>query len=340
MIRDNSIDIAKGIGIFLVVWGHTFEACPIRREIYFFHMPLFFFLAGCFVRKDNIKVVFYKRMRTLLVPFAFFYVASLIIKLGKAMSSNPLLDTILNFDFSLTNVNYVLWFIPALFLSSIIFHLCVNRISGGVKLSIAVLSVSLIGYVLCYYNVNFFDVLYLPQALCVTVFLLLGNIYHRVENKQRTLCISLLFCLPFFIFSIIANKAEVDIAVKVVGSNYLLFVVNAIFGISLTLLFSNMISKYKISIILENLGLYSLFIYGFHANSKILNPIILQSMHILGYEGDTALLSSNIIYGFVKTFYCLLIFFVIGYILKRYIPYFFGYSKEDKILKKLKTNNE
>ena len=42
--RDKSIDIAKGIGIILVVYGHL--ACPISEEIFLFHMPLFFLLSG------------------------------------------------------------------------------------------------------------------------------------------------------------------------------------------------------------------------------------------------------------------------------------------------------
>lgn len=39
--RDNSIDIVKGWGIILVIWGHTSHF--LFNEIYAFHMPLFFF---------------------------------------------------------------------------------------------------------------------------------------------------------------------------------------------------------------------------------------------------------------------------------------------------------
>lgn len=43
-MRDSTIDIAKGIGIFLVVLGHfTVFASPLYHYIYLFHMPLFFF---------------------------------------------------------------------------------------------------------------------------------------------------------------------------------------------------------------------------------------------------------------------------------------------------------
>ena len=46
MQRDKSIDLLKGIGIFLVVIGHS--GCPdiFHRVIYGFHMPLFFMASG------------------------------------------------------------------------------------------------------------------------------------------------------------------------------------------------------------------------------------------------------------------------------------------------------
>lgn len=49
MRRSTFIDIAKGIGIILVVLGHLDTNGQISREvIYSFHMPLFFLLSGIF----------------------------------------------------------------------------------------------------------------------------------------------------------------------------------------------------------------------------------------------------------------------------------------------------
>ena len=49
MNRNLSIDNAKGIGILLVVWGHFLVPDPpLFKEIFYFHMPLFFIIAGCF----------------------------------------------------------------------------------------------------------------------------------------------------------------------------------------------------------------------------------------------------------------------------------------------------
>ncbi len=51
--RLDFIDIAKGIGIILVVTGHLLPvAAGLHVLIYSFHMPLFFFLSGFFLRQD------------------------------------------------------------------------------------------------------------------------------------------------------------------------------------------------------------------------------------------------------------------------------------------------
>lgn len=49
-IRNQAIDIAKGVGIFLVVYGHTIKGTEFRTFLYAFHMPLFFVISGLFFR--------------------------------------------------------------------------------------------------------------------------------------------------------------------------------------------------------------------------------------------------------------------------------------------------
>ena len=73
--RDLTIDIAKGICIFLVVLGHCHDAGFIRHYIYLFHMPLFFFLSGMFFHpEEKLAYGIYKKVRTLIVPYLFFAV--------------------------------------------------------------------------------------------------------------------------------------------------------------------------------------------------------------------------------------------------------------------------
>ncbi|MCD7778938.1 MAG: acyltransferase family protein [Clostridiales bacterium] len=50
--RLEEIDIAKGIGIILVILGHAGNI-PGKTFIYSFHMPLFFILSGMVMKKDT-----------------------------------------------------------------------------------------------------------------------------------------------------------------------------------------------------------------------------------------------------------------------------------------------
>lgn len=72
--RNGTVDVAKGIGIFFVVLGHnwlsTHEADELHRVIFSFHMPLFFFLAGIFLRApDGILRFAIGRTESLLKPY-------------------------------------------------------------------------------------------------------------------------------------------------------------------------------------------------------------------------------------------------------------------------------
>lgn len=77
------IDVAKGVGIVLVSFGHlrngdgesvwlpTLDA-PIDA-IYLFHMPLFFLLGGLtFSRRGGFKAFLARKAKTLLVPYYVF----------------------------------------------------------------------------------------------------------------------------------------------------------------------------------------------------------------------------------------------------------------------------
>jgi fucose 4-O-acetylase-like acetyltransferase len=66
------VDIAKGIGIILVIVGHTI-ALEYSAPIYTFHMPLFIFLSGFVFHlsqgKHSVRITIVKRVLSLLLPF-------------------------------------------------------------------------------------------------------------------------------------------------------------------------------------------------------------------------------------------------------------------------------
>lgn len=68
--RDQSIDVAKGIGMLMVVFGHT--QSQYIQLVYQFHLPLFFFLSGVVFNEkkvDNIKKFVLNKIKNLWLPF-------------------------------------------------------------------------------------------------------------------------------------------------------------------------------------------------------------------------------------------------------------------------------
>lgn len=80
MRRNEAIDIAKGLGIFLVVIGHTISPVSagnvfwtnVYQILYTFHMPLFFFLSGAvssLIRGENKCQLIKSRIIRLMLPY-------------------------------------------------------------------------------------------------------------------------------------------------------------------------------------------------------------------------------------------------------------------------------
>lgn len=74
--RNQSVDLAKTLGMALVVLGHCSGygendlSVGIRNFIYQFHIPLFFFLSGfCFNPSEDWRTFIIKKMRRLYLPF-------------------------------------------------------------------------------------------------------------------------------------------------------------------------------------------------------------------------------------------------------------------------------
>lgn len=332
MKRDVSVDIAKGLGIILVVWGHTFDACPISNWIFLFHMPLFFFVAGFFMKKEEGDAVFfYKKVRTLLIPFLFFYGCSVVIKgLLKYHSTGDWHFITLPKFYALSNINYPLWFIICLFFTVIIFHFLYK-----LKYSyIGFILLAIIGAALFRYQISL--PLYLSQAFVVSLLLYIGKLCYSTKNKIKTLLILLFITLPFFIYSGI-TKVKIDLRGLTINCNFILFLLSSLGGISLTCLLSILLAKTKLSGVMSTLGRYSLFIFGLHANNRFLDPLAIKLTNIFS-SIPSQFIHENIGFGIIKTIICVLFFLAVGIILKKIFPFFFGYSLDDKILEKLQKS--
>lgn len=127
--RSETLDIAKGIGIILVVLGHSWLVLDnpgiLFQIIYSFHVPLFFFLSGIFV-KENIQTIhfIFNKAESLLKPYL---AISLLIVLFSFIKSH-LVSSDFSFSKNLIDIVYAsggkivstpTWFLPSLFITLI-----------------------------------------------------------------------------------------------------------------------------------------------------------------------------------------------------------------------------
>jgi polysaccharide biosynthesis protein PslL len=138
--RIEYIDIARGIGILLVVMGHNDFAVVspfLYKLIYSFHMPLFFFLSGYFL---NTTIGFWafvkKRFNSLLKPFFFtiFMIYFMSISFGNIGFDTAIRRIAKSFYGAGHYLDWVqLWFLPHLFAVSLyayVFYKVMGRVNN------------------------------------------------------------------------------------------------------------------------------------------------------------------------------------------------------------------
>lgn len=133
--RIEYFDIARGIGIILVIIMHTqYISDGVRGYITNFDMPLFFVVSGMliYIKKESerdIKELFKKKLKTFLVPYAWFSVLLLIIHavniylgyFSKEEFIRSLIRTVILYGDS------ILWFLPTLLLGEMLAIFLLNR---------------------------------------------------------------------------------------------------------------------------------------------------------------------------------------------------------------------
>ena len=75
--RLDYVDIAKGLAMLAIVWGHIMLVGWSHNFVYGFHIFIFFFLSGMMFRKekyDSIVSLLKKRFKTLFLFICYFLV--------------------------------------------------------------------------------------------------------------------------------------------------------------------------------------------------------------------------------------------------------------------------
>lgn len=192
--RIEYIDIAKGIGIILVVLGHTLNQhklpCLYIRS---FHMPLFFFISGlCFsFDKYNSSVTFInKRYRQIIIPLINFLLLSILVSISITPQYYPP-------ELLFQRMPGAMWFLLVLFIVEIIYFFF-GKYAKNIYAIITFLIINaFIGILLHREKIS------LPYNIS-TVFISVfyygtGNISRRYDMQKIYKCL----CLPLLLLPLI-----------------------------------------------------------------------------------------------------------------------------------------
>ncbi|MCR3757913.1 acyltransferase family protein [Clostridium felsineum] len=324
MERNRSIDIAKGIGILLVLLGHRSIPDIMVKFIYSFHIPLFFLISGYLYRDKGEGYFLYvkHKFKTIIVPYIFFWIISLGIQLI-AMNFNILSrvngkELISEFFYLTPNGfwNGPLWFLVCLFVVYVLYY-PVNKLLYNRKFYFIFIGLFLaLGW-----SVSEFKI-YLPLKLDVAftgiAFYIMGDFAKNIKIKFKLNTIPMLLIMAFLtlILSIGLNNTIVQMIVDRYG-NYLVFIVTSLTGSLSIIILSNLIGEFKL---LEWLGKNSLAIMGLHfiIFIVILDPIQSALKLPLGNFFFRSLVT------LVDIGICLAVLKPIIEAINKYLPFIFG----------------
>lgn len=146
--RVTYLDMAKGVGIVLMVTGHLIGSVqtidyktyfePIYQWIASFHMPLFFIISGIllWITKEESRDLcqsIYRKARTLLLPYATFSIIYIVMNIYTCIFHPDLLEFSDLGKFFIYTLTFrgvsVLWFLPTLFFGKVLFLWCRKRLT-------------------------------------------------------------------------------------------------------------------------------------------------------------------------------------------------------------------
>ena len=286
--RIEYIDIARGIGILLVVLGHNdfgYISPFGYKLIYSFHMPLFFFLSGYFLNVSVPFVDFFKkRFNSLLKPYFFtiFLIYFTSVSFDNMGFENALRRIAKSLYASTIYIDWVqLWFLPHLFVVSLyafLFFAILRRWDnryirwGALIVTLGLSSLLLPNFYP--FDISIFGKQYelfglpfnLDLVLLSGFFFILGSEVRQVASEEAFENPILLIGTGLALFGLVYFfGARSDFSIRIYES-YVINTLEAILGILFVLCLSRQIELRtdRLAGLFKYLGQISLFILVFH----------------------------------------------------------------------------
>ncbi len=245
------IDAAKGIGIFLVVYGHCMA--PHNHYVYLFHMPLFFIISGyLFNSRNTWKQFFWRKFTTLYIPFIGWNAVVILTRLfGGLIRGDIETSTIV---WHLRTLGYTFltfakdgdymgatWFLGALFLISVLYKTLYAYLKD-VKYKQE--------FILLFFTVNAIIVFFInlprlqSRTFILGMFFALGHWVKLHEKELHAFNNVVIALWAAVIFTLIGHNISVSMSENEY-SNRMLFVIGACAGTYITVFVSMCMSRFR-----------------------------------------------------------------------------------------------
>lgn len=305
LTRLKYFDMAKGIGIFLVILGHLqgeqfFSLIPFLAPIcvwiFSFHMPLFFIISGMLIRykedtERDMPSLISKRFKGIMIPYLWFSLFYYLIVVYAYISGNIGSDTLFTqayYIFSLYGMS-VLWFLPALFIGELLFLFLIKKFGGKIT-AIFVTCLTTIATTLNLLLKNVSCETYVQERLCelavtllrpifVCSFVALGYlIFSFLKQREKASISELAMGLIMILANIFLHKlnGSVDFRSLVIGNPLLYYICALLGSVGLILLCKNIPNIKPVSVFGES----SLIVMAVHNNETILYLGMKLSMYV------------------------------------------------------------
>lgn len=238
--RKKGLDVARGIGIFFIVWSHTMaDGEPLRCFLFSFHVPLFFIISGYFFSNQKGKNIRrYLKWFSLYVTLSVLDIFVLLVFNPALFSQKTVVKGMLGMDSQLI-FNSPKWFLLCLIELQILMT-AVDKLKVQLQIIIVIVAVVLGG------TIHGSWVLGLNLVFATFPFFYLGyllrkqSMYEKVKEKiSRPVCVISAIVMMLVTWGGSQVNGMVSVQKQQYG-NYILFLVCALCG-SMTVILTGML---------------------------------------------------------------------------------------------------
>lgn len=323
--RNIKIDVLKGLGMLIVVFGHMQLDPRLYALIFSFHMPLFFVISGILFKKTSIRKLFF----SLVIPYVSLGIIILLcssLYYGNGDELTYLLNLLLG-----STVNHrftpspALWFISCLLVMKVIGNLLSNYIENPNKLLLISLACCLIGLTINHFIPPRLVLWNIDIAFFAMPFFLYGRaaykFYTNQSLKQKLISITVggLALLLLVKFNGMVNIFRFNY-----GHNIAAYYASGFIGTYLTFFLSELVSKNnKIKVALASFGNSNIVVLSIHMFIITIYYDFLGKLGLYDYNANNSVISSTA-FSLIGFLVISLLCFYFYMLIKRFTPMLIG----------------